>query len=112
MTAVLDAARIVIAFGGLALAAFTVRMVWLSKTSGQRARFLGIALLLLVVSLARIEALGSPVTWHFFVALAADVALAVGYYSFARRETPSQRRVVDDPAPRGEPPTRRHGRGD
>lgn len=95
--AVLDTLRLFVGAGGLFLAAYQVRMIRLSRTSGQRARFAAVGVALLVLAGSRLQNLGEPLVWQFFATVVVFGLLGYGTYQFARHETPTQRRVSEGP---------------
>lgn len=101
---VLDSLRILLGGGGLFLAAYQVRMVRVSQTPGQRARFVAVGVALLVLSGSRLQNLGEPLVWQIVANAVVVALLGYGTWQFARHETPTQLR--GDAGPHG-----RHGIG-
>jgi hypothetical protein len=86
-----DIVRVAVAAAGLAIGAHSVYMGIRVPNWGQRCRFFGLSLLLLIVCGSRVQNLGAPVTWQLLASVIAIGVLAYGSLSF-RNEVPVQRR--------------------
>jgi len=86
-----DVLRVVVAAAGFLIGAHSIYMATLVPTWGQRCRFIGVVMAMLIICGSRVQNLGGPVTWQLLVSVVMVGVLGYGSWSFAR-EVPAQKR--------------------
>lgn len=89
--ALIDGARVTVGLIGAGVAIYQLYLVGQAPALGQKARLAGAAVALGVLSGARVENLGQPLTWQLPAAFIAVALLAWGSLAF-RDETPARTR--------------------